>query len=196
MKKFYNSKGVYKTRIDGDKTKACQLWENIRNRMYYLPKMNESKFGKYSLVDICDSWCDFQNFAKWVADNQYYHKGWVLDKDLLTTSGKGVYGPETCVFLPDEVNKALNTKSRCRGMYPLGVSRIGKSEMLSVQYDCKNPDYAFRESVTHERLSDVWHSKYKKAREGYIHNLGEMYKHQLDPRAYVAIMNYEINMED
>ncbi len=200
---YYNTKGKHKTRLPPDnlKTKACQLWENIKNRCEYLPKVDENRFGKYAEADACENWKDFQNFAQWFEDVQalgYYEKGWQLDKDILVKDNK-IYGPEFCVFLPEEVNKALNTKSRTRGELPPGLSYIGRGvgtrTHINVQFVCKYPEFAAKAYLPADQI-EIGFAMYKKAREKYIHFLAEKYKDKLDPRAYEALKAYEINIED
>lgn len=192
---FYNSGGAYKTRVKGVKTKECQLWENMRSRIEYLPEMNEGKFGKYSGVTVCDEWKNFQSFAHWFYTLEYYQLGWQLDKDLLSKDNNS-YEPDNCVFLPEEVNKALNIKSRARGQIMLGISKHSKNiGKINVQYSCKHPDYKLRVYLDDSQI-EYGFSLYKKAREGYIKYLAEKYKDQLDPRAYKALMLYTITKED
>ena len=195
MTDFFNSKGLYKTRVEGKKTKACQLWENMRSRIEYLPEMNEGKYGKYNRVTICDEWKEFQVFAHWFNTLDYYQAGWQLDKDLLCKDNNS-YEPNKCVFLPEEVNKALNTKSRNRGDICLGISSHSQNTgKIDVRYTCKNPEFTLRAYLTLEQV-DYGFSLYKKAREGYIKHLAEKYKETLDPRAYNALMSYTISKED
>lgn len=191
--KFYNSGGKHKTRIGGKKTKACQLWENIKIRCTVLPKINESKFGKYATVTIDESWLDFQNFSDWFYSIDYA-EGWSLDKDVL---GYNHYGVDSCVFLPDEINKALSLKTRVRGDLPIGVSYHSKNkEMVDIQYACKNKMFSFRKYVHIDQMINVWFSKYKPAREGYIRYLADQYRVNLDIRAYNALSSYTVNLED
>lgn len=200
---YHNTKRKHKTRLppDNTKTKACQLWENIKNRCEYLPKIDERRFGKYSGADACESWKDFQNFAQWFEDVQaleYYDKGWQLDKDLLVKDNK-MYGPEFCVFLPEEVNKALNTKSRTRGELPLGMSynkpEINARTHINVRFNCKYPEFIASAYLPADQI-EVGFAIYKTAREKYIKFLAEKYKDKLDPRAYEALKNYEVNIDD
>ena len=39
-------------------------------------------------------------------------------------------------------------------------------------------------------------SVYKKAKEAYIKQVAEQYKDVIDPRAYKALLEYEVNIED
>ncbi len=191
---FINSKGKHKTRVDNTKVKAYQLWENMRSRIVYLPVMNEGKFGKYTDLIVDSGWFDFQLFADWFESVEYYQVGWQLDKDLLFKDNK-IYGPDTCVFLPEEVNKALNIKSRSRGGIMLGICYHGNVGKIMVQYSCKHPDYKLNLYLDDTQI-EYGFSLYKKAREGYIKHLAEKYKHELDPRAYGALMSYTITKED
>jgi len=202
---YYNSGGVYKTRHSppsNAKTKACQLWENIKNRCEYLPYKDPVRFANYIDVDCCPEWKDFQNFAQWfesVAGNGYFHEGWHLDKDLLVKNNK-IYSPETCVFLPEGINKALSTRSRDRGQFPAGLcyGKFSKAlgEMtLQVTFSCKHPDFYLKTVVPISKLEEGF-KMYKDARESYIRYLAGVHKEQLDPRAYDALMKYEITMED
>lgn len=192
---FYNSGRKYRTRVDTVKTKACQLWENIRNRCQLLPKIDEGKYGKYVECFACDEWLDFQKFAEWFESVQFYKRGWQLDKDLLVKNNK-MYSPETCVFLPEEINKALNTKSRERGELPLGLSWLTpEKQRINLQYDCKNSEFSLRRTMAKDQIEEAF-TLYKQHREGYIKFLAGKYKDELDPRAYDALMSYEITMED
>jgi len=56
----------------------------------------------YKDVTVCIDWHDFQVFGDWY-DEQYKEDGWRLDKDLLGVDEE-IYSPETCVFIPKELN--------------------------------------------------------------------------------------------
>ena len=48
---------------------------------------------------------------------QQDYDGKHLDKDLLVCNNK-VYSPETCVFVPREINQFLTKSNNSRGKYP------------------------------------------------------------------------------
>ncbi|MCW2478138.1 hypothetical protein [Candidatus Symbiopectobacterium sp. NZEC135] len=73
-------------------SKAYTYWSNMHNRV------RNSK--AYSDVMICSEWYLLSNFYKWFEDN--YTEGWEIDKDI---HGSKLYSPETCVFVPHEVNQ-------------------------------------------------------------------------------------------
>lgn len=97
---------------------SCITWRNMLRRVYS-PKPG-LEYEAYKDCSVCSDWLFFPNFRKWF-DNQVYYKGYQLDKDLLFKNNK-VYSADTCVFVPQEINKFLTSRVRKRGMYPVGVS--------------------------------------------------------------------------
>lgn len=164
--------------------------------------MDEVRFANYAGADSCPEWKDFQNFAEWfegVVESGYFHEGWHLDKDLLYKNNK-IYSPETCVFLPEDINKVLSIRAGSRGKFPLGLcygefSKTLGEMTLQVAFRCKHPDFYLRATVPLSKMEEGF-KMYKDAREGYVKYLAESYKEQLDPRAYDALVKYEITMED
>lgn len=64
----------------------------------------------YSDCTVCEDWFNYQNFAKWFNGQNYRLDGWNLDKDLINP-GNRHYSPETCCFIPKEINTAMAVKS-------------------------------------------------------------------------------------
>lgn len=101
--------------------KVYTVWHSMLDRAY--SKAYHEKQPTYKDASVCNEWHNFQVFAKWMEEN--YISGYHLDKDLVIKGNK-VYSPETCIFLPREINnfisstKATNT-SGCIGVtwYPL-----------------------------------------------------------------------------
>ncbi len=96
-------------------TKVYACWLAMKNRC-----TNEKfleKNPQYRGVTLAKEWEDFQVFASWYERN--YVEGWQLDKDILCVEGKR-YSPETCVFVPQEVN-ILITSKKINKTLPLGV---------------------------------------------------------------------------
>lgn len=134
---------------------------------------------------VCDEWLIFSNFKKWF--DEHYVEGWHLDKDILVKGNK-VYSPETCCFVPISINVIVKGtqfhKTLCgvrpyKGGYKCEITKRGKHYAF---YKFRTPEDAFL--------------KYKTERESYIHELGEEYKDQLEPRVYEALINYKVEIED
>ena len=56
---------------------------------------------EYDDCVIHPDWVDCQVFYRWARENAV--ESWVLDKDILV-EGNRVYGPETCVYVPEPLN--------------------------------------------------------------------------------------------
>lgn len=138
---FFNSGGVFKTRIGDVKTKECQLWENMRMRVC---NKLRSKQKTYSNIHIFKPWLDFQVFAEWVTNQPNWNvKGWELDKDILGyESNLKCYSPQNCCFIPKGLNNILNDTNSKRG----AVGHVGICLVKGKYYSrlrSKYKDYSF-----------------------------------------------------
>jgi hypothetical protein len=79
---------------------------------------------------------DYQVFADWFNDQIGIDSGFHLDKDLLSTGNKK-YGPDSCVFIPNELNCFLCSCEKSRGKYPQGVSWFSRDNLYKVQVNQK-----------------------------------------------------------
>lgn len=92
-------------------------WLAMLERCY--SKTFKLKFPTYMDVTCCEEWLLFSNFKSWMEQQDW--EGKHLDKDLLVYQNK-VYSPETCVFIPQELNSFLVRNDVNRGELPLGVT--------------------------------------------------------------------------
>lgn len=108
--------------VDGvrHRTKEFESWSGMLKRCY-CPKTQERQ-PSYKGCTVHPVWHNFQVFAKWYTEQPGYAEGWDLDKDLLVEGNK-VYGPDTCVLLPRQINSLvtmvdmLEDRFLPRGMY-------------------------------------------------------------------------------
>lgn len=180
--KFFNSQTTYPTRTNNKKIKACQLWENMRQRVedgYF-----HIKYPTYKSVTVCDEWLDYQNFASWFEGQclkDLYQEGWQLDKDILSKDVK-IYSPETCVFIPKDLNCVLLGSV---GKDQYGVTHKGnryfarvRNNVRVVSKSCLSLEEAF--------------TFYKVEKEKYVKSLIESYKDCVDKRVYDYFINWEV----
>lgn len=73
-------------------------WTRMLKRCY-CPKFHK-KQKSYEGVEVCEEWKHFSNFKSWMQTCNW--EGKQLDKDLL--GGGKLYSPETCCFLPKNIN--------------------------------------------------------------------------------------------
>lgn len=113
----YIGQGCYLSSLKGDSTRSYIKWFHILERGYC--KKYKNKKPTYKNVTVCEEWHNFQNFAKWFEEN--YVEGFDLDKDILVKGNK-MYSPETCCFVPQEINALFTKSDKMRGKLLLGVS--------------------------------------------------------------------------
>lgn len=125
MRKLVSGVGIndadYMVRINvNGKFVVCkyyQVWSGMILRCY-----SEASFKvrpTYKECTVCDEWLVFSCFKLWMQKQDW--KGNHLDKDILTQGNK-IYSPDSCVFVPKEINLLLNKHQNKRGINPIGVS--------------------------------------------------------------------------
>lgn len=196
-----NGAGCPKCHIDGNKRLMCgvgindfygkktdrsyNVWMHLIKRCY-----SKNKKGAYKDCTVCDEWKLYSNFKKFYDDNcknDTFH----LDKDILVQGNK-IYSPNTCLFVPEEVNETITSEWSDNKSLPVGVtmtklgkfrarccdgSKNGKQKHLGV-FD--TPEEAFE--------------AYKEAKLNRLKKLAEKYvkSGDIDKRVYDAILNYKI----
>ena len=133
-----------------------------------------------------------QNFGYWYQDQYCSNIPNVqLDKDLLFKHNK-IYSPNKCLLLPPKLNTLLIKADASRGQCCIGVTYC---EMYKKPYKAQcsiNKRQVYKYFNT-EYNAFRW---YKRTKESHIQEVTESYKNVLDPRAYNALMNYEVEITD
>ena len=170
-------------------TKEYILWANMLSRSYneklhqrqptYLNCETSSEF--LVLSDFCD-WCQNQ-----IGFNQ---PNFELDKDLLAKGNKE-YHPDKCVFIPKEINSFLRTSSKSKGDLPIGVCKV-KSGGFRAQLR----NGAGKKHLGTFSTPELAFQAYKVAKEQVIKDMANKWKDQIDPRAYDALMNCQVEITD
>lgn len=91
-------------------------WKNMVTRVHD-PAYRATR-ATYVGCSICEEWRYFMTFRAWMIEQNWQGKH--LDKDILIPGNK-VYSPDTCVFVPREINTLLCAADSIRGQYPRGV---------------------------------------------------------------------------
>jgi len=114
--KGYIGIGKHKVTIKGVTTNKYSTWSGMLKRCY--SSDFHIKYPIYKDETVCDEWHNFQVFGEWY-DKQYKEDDWHLDKVLLGGSKK-IYSPDTCVFIPIELDLLLNRDTENKD-YAVGV---------------------------------------------------------------------------
>lgn len=108
--------GEYSTGGASFPTLEYKAWSGMIQRTYN---------GVHICYDNCTvspHWHNFQNFAKWYKSQEFYGKGYHLDKDL-RSNGSKVYSEKTCCLIPVEINSLLAEPCEKEIDLPIGVHR-------------------------------------------------------------------------
>lgn len=176
--------GKFKSTNKGVKNKYYVIWYCMMERCY--SKGFQARCPTYKGCTVCVEWHNFQVFAEWCIKNKFYDKGYHLDKDL-KVKGNKVYSPETCCFVPQEVNCLFLESTANRGDYPIGVSLEKSSGLFSAQVSWDKGRWLGRFSTVEEAKE-----KYDEAKESRRKYVAEKWRGNIDEDVYVAILSREM----
>jgi hypothetical protein len=188
---YYCSKkayGVAKLDIPNAAKKfpSCyNAWRSLLKRT--VENKLKHKWVTYSDCTICDEWLTFSVFLEWF-NKQIYFDSWQLDKDILAKGNK-IYSPETCAFVPQEINSLFSYKTK-ESSLPVGVT-VSKKRFASAIHkqgkryylgNFKTPEEAFQ--------------AYKVAKEAWIKEVADKWRGKIDPKVYKAMYEYQVEITD
>lgn len=182
---------------DGKPLKSYDIWHSMLQRCY--DKRLQEKRPTYKECEICNEWLYYKNFKEWF-DRNYYsieEQRICLDKDILVKNNKA-YSPETCIFVPNNINVLFTKRDSERGKYPVGVS--WHKEGSKYQAGCRIFD--IKTNKTKNKYLGLYNTSeeafqvYKKAKEENIRLVADYYKDQIPQKLYNAMYNYEVHIDD
>ena len=181
----------YPSKVNDVKTKEYELWTSMLERCY--SDTYKKQRPTYIGCEVSDNFKRYEYFYEWCHKQiGFDNEGWHLDKDLLVKGNK-VYSETTCVFLPQEINTLLVKCTASRGEYLIGVSwsKRDKAFISRVHKNKGRSEYLGYFNTEIEAFN-----AYKKAKESFIKEQAEKFKSQIDIRAYNALMNYQVDIDD
>jgi len=186
----YIGEGDYKSCCYENKhTKCYSLWKSMLRRCYV--NTQQEKQPTYKNCKVTKEWHNFQNFAEWFEENwkSKYMQDWQLDKDILIKGNK-IYSPETCAFVPQEINKLLVKRDTKREDCPIGVVKLGNK--FNAQISVRGKLIYLGIFNTSEEAFEA----YKVTKEKYIKEMTEQYRDQITEKVYQALINYQVEITD
>ena len=181
----------YPSKINGVQTKEYKLWQNMLERCY--SDALKKRQPTYEGCEVSDKFKSYEYFYEWCNKQIGFGvKGFQLDKDLLIKGNK-VYSESTCVFIPQEINSLLVKSTASRGEHLIGVSWC-KRDKAFVAKVCKNKGRSEYLGYFNTELEAF--NAYKKDKEAFIKEQANKWKSQIDERAYLALINYEVHIDD
>lgn len=199
-RRFYNvgylGEGKYKVSENGKNTRVYDTWKAMLQRCY--SEKEHERHPTYIGCEVYEGWHNFQNFAKWYKDN-YYEVGnekMCLDKDILFKGNK-IYSPDTCIFVPETINKLFIKNDKNRGESVIGAT-LCKNGKYQAQCNIINPETGKSKQEylglydSQEKAFQVY--KYHKERN--IKQIADYYKIHIPQKLYDAMYNYEVEIDD
>ena len=181
----------YTFRVDGVLTKEYVLWKSMLTRCY--SDGFKKKNPTYIDCEVSENFKSYEYFYEWCQNQTgFSNKDWQLDKDLLAKGNK-IYSENTCVFIPSEINLALIKSTASRGEHLIGVywNKTNKAFVAQV-----SKSKGKQEHLGYFKTEIEAFNAYKVAKESFIKEQANKWKSQIDERAYDALMNYEVNIDD
>jgi hypothetical protein len=187
---YRHDDGSWAQRLKQNFTRAGSLWYGICDRCN--PQGGQRRF--YSSYDgVQNGFIDFDNFATWCQYQIGYKAGFQIDKDLLV-KGNRFYAPDRCVFIPSQINNFIVPNSGNRGCNPIGVVLVKSNNKYLAR--CKSSGTGFKEHIGMFETPEEAFSAYKRRKEDIAKILAEKWKDEIDPRAYDALSNFTVNIND
>lgn len=182
---------------EGDATRTTEphiynRWKAMLSRVKGRP--NHVSNERYTNVTVCERWKNFQFFCEDFKSMEHSgREGFELDKDLTVPNSK-IYSPETCAFVPKEVNSLLLTTNKIRGKHPVGVHE--KNSKNKTFFCAGIRKWGVKKSISLGSYDtpELAFSAYKKAKEDYIKEVAERHfqKGNISEKIYNNLINWEI----
>lgn len=179
----YNSQVKHPAFANGEIAKPYSIWRAMLQRCYCAK--TQLKQPTYQGCTVDERWHDYQDFAEWFESNEYSGLGYDLDKDLLVHGNK-IYSPDTCVFVPRELNSLLTSCKAARGNLPQGVSflKARKKFMARVRADGKERYLGLFDCPNEA------HRAYTTAKEDYVRASALEWQGRIADDVFQALVNW------
>lgn len=171
-------------------SKSYSIWRGMLQRCY---ESNKDKNESYQDCSVCEEWKRYSVFKKWF-DNPLngYKDGYQLDKDILCV-GNRVYSPDTCCFVPQDINKLFKKKKKNANNKQTGIWRTYNGKYsANLSHNGKH-----RHIGTFNTIEEAF-AAYKREKEAYIKEVAQKYydEGKITKRVYDALMKYEVEITD
>ena len=176
-----------------DSKKLFKIWSGLVQRCF--DPLWKTRHKCYELTTCSEDFLCAANFITWSKSQIGYNsidesgKPFALDKDILL-KGNTVYSPDTCVFVPREINNLILSNRKVRGNLPIGVTSA--EVRFRARVSINNKEVALGVFET----SNEAFQAYKEAKERHIKEVANKWKDRIDQRVYYALMKYEIDITD
>lgn len=190
--KGYLGEGSHKIKENGETTKCYRTWYHMLERCY--DEKHRDRHSTYKDCFVNEEWLNYQNFANWFDDNYYTVEDELMsiDKDILCKGNKE-YGPDTCVFTPQKINSLFVKSDNIRGDLPIGVCLDKYKRKYEAK--CQDGNNNKIHLGVYDTIEDAFDA-YKEEKEFLFKLFAEAYKNDIPDDLYIALYNYEVEIDD
>lgn len=190
--KGYLGEGNHNIKENGECTKCYRTWHHMLERCY--DEKHRDKYKTYEDCYINEEWLNYQNFADWFDENYYEidNEQMSIDKDILCKGNKE-YGPNTCVFTPQKINSLFPKSDNIRGELPIGIYLDKRRGTYEVRCQDGNNNKIYIGAF--DNMEEAFEA-YKEEKEFIIKLFAEAYKDEIPEELYIAMYNYEVEIND
>lgn len=161
------------TGVKKENQKAYSMWRDILKRCYDISHISYETYGAKGIT-VYEGWHKFSNFLRWY--NTHNIEGYQIDKDLLSYGSKE-YGPNTCCFLPNDINMALQRRRVNSNNY-VGVTKKNGKYAAQMNYKGRK---VYLGTYNNEKVAAY---NYECAKRDFIAELAEQYRYDICEEAY------------
>ena len=103
-----------------------------------------------------------------------YIEGFDIDKDILIQGNK-VYSPDTCCFVPHEINSFFRKYAKGKKTLPVGIRKVGEKYQASICFEGKSKYLGLFDNI--KDALDVYIA-HKKENVTYLLNKWNLFYHK------------------
>ena len=157
-----------------------KVWSELLRRCY--SETNESRNIAYKDCEVSKDWHNFQNFAEWYVNHEFFGFGYEIDKDLLLENNK-IYCPTYCTMLPKSLNIVISSLDRKNGALPQGV-RFDRNK-----YDVRIQKDGIRKSIGRFNSLSEAAMAYNSEKGEELCELAKKYEGSITKESYLALLD-------
>jgi len=174
---------------NGDAKLIYRAWKSMLTRCF-------GGRADYSDCDICTDWLTFSNFYNWAVKRENgFKESYQLDKDILVKGNK-VYSPDTCCFVPREINDMLVKGNSQKRKHLIGVTKRGNMFYASHGISLL-PNFDVSRFGYYKSEIEAYNA-YKESKENYIKQVADKYykEGKITDKVHNALVNYKVDIND
>ena len=169
-----------------------RYWRHILERT-----VGNRDITRYEGCLIHEDWLNLQNFCEWAVLQKNHDavesngRKWHIDKDILV-KGNRTYGPDTCVFVPNEIN-IFFIEREVGNTGQIGVNFIKPSHPNAKDgYVARCHTGGERKYLGYFDTIEDAHAAYKEEKERAAKTLADKWEGIVDDRVIVKLHEYEV----